>query len=140
MQDTIVKNNSSQGILVQGTGSSVKSTIEHCQLWGNLVGVLNSGASNLMLLRNTMVSKNGASGIAADTGGRIDITDCYTGNNGTGINSDSGSEIKVARTTIVRNSTNGLGLSGGTILSYGNNEINGNVGNETFSPGGPTLH
>ena len=29
---------------------------------------------------------------------------------------------------------------GGTILSYGTNEISANVGNETFTGGGPTLH
>jgi hypothetical protein len=137
--DTIIKSNSHQGILVNGAQTN-KATLEHVQLWGNEVGVQISGASNLTSMRNCQVSKNTASGIAADTGGRIDITDCFTGFNSTGINSDSGSEIKCARTTIARNSANGLGLSGGTILSYGNNEIDGNVGNQTFSPGGPVLH
>jgi hypothetical protein len=139
ISDSIIKSNLNQGIVVSGAQTN-KSTIERVQVWGNGVGILCSGASNIMNVHGTRVSKNGSSGLAADTGGRIDIHDSFTGLNGTGINSDSGAEVKVARTAIVRNTTNGLGLSGGTILSYGNNEIDGNVGNQTFSPGGPTLH
>jgi hypothetical protein len=137
--DTLIKSNLNQGILVSGAQTN-KSTLERVNLWGNGVGVLCSGGANIMNIHNSRVSRNTNAGIAADTSGRIDIHDSFTGLNGTGINSDSGAEIKCARTVIVRNSVNGLGLSGGTILSYGNNEIDGNVGNQTFSPGGPTLH
>jgi len=58
--------------------------------------------------------------------------------NGTGINSDSGADVIVARTTVIRNTVNGLGFSGGTIKSFGNNEVNGNAGNNgPFTVGGP---
>ncbi|HEU5240277.1 MAG TPA: hypothetical protein VFU37_24290 [Pyrinomonadaceae bacterium] len=139
VSDTLIKSNLNQGIVVSGAQTN-KATLERVQLWGNGVGVQVSASLNIMNMHGCRVSKNTNSGIAADGGGRIDIHDCFTGFNGTGINSDSGAEIKVARTVIVRNTVNGLGLSGGTILSYGNNEIDGNVGNQTFSPGGPTLH
>lgn len=140
VDNTIIKSNLNHGILVQGTSSTVKSTIDNCQIWGNGIGILNSQSQNFMAIRNTVVSKNTNAGIAADNGARMDIVDSLTIHNGTGINSDSSAEVKVSRTTIARNTVNGLGLSGGTILSYGNNEISGNVGNETFSPGGPVLH
>jgi hypothetical protein len=59
--------------------------------------------------------------------------------NPNGLQSDLSAEIRASRSTITRNTTNGLALGGGTILSYGTNEVSANTGNETFSVGGPTL-
>jgi len=137
--DTLIKSNLNQGVLVSGNQTN-KSTLERLNVWGNGVGVSVSGASNTMNMSHCRVSKNSDTGIAATSSALIDVHDCFTGLNATGIDASASGVVKCARTVIVRNSTTGLGLSGGTILSYGNNEISGNGGNETFSGGGPTLH
>ena len=70
----------------------------------------------------------------------MDIIDSLTAYNAQGIESDAANtEIRVSRTTVTRNTANGLSLGGGTILSYGTNEVSANTGNETFTAGGPTL-
>jgi len=138
--DTTVKNNSGTGILLSGNNlSAIRATIDHCNVWSNGgTGIQNSQQGNFMAIRNTTSNKNGGSGSSSDTGARTDIVNCLFYFNGTGINSDSGADVVVSRTTVTRNSTNGLGFSAGTIKSYGNNEVFQNGGNNgPFSPGGP---
>lgn len=140
VQDTLIKNNSAQGIVVNGVGGVIKATLDNVRLINNQSGVLVSQANNFIVMRNCVASHNSASGIAADTGARLDIINCESSHNGTGINSDSSADVVVSRTTVTRNLTNGLGFSGGTIKSYGNNEVFGNAGNNgPFTVGGPPL-
>ena len=143
VQDTLVKNNSGQGIIINGVGGVIKATLDNVRSVNNNVGMLVSQTNNFLVLRNSVATNNTASGIAADTGARMDVINCMSDHNGTGINSDSGADVVVGRTTITRNTTNGLGFSGGTIKSYGNNEVSGNAGggasNGPFTAGGATL-
>jgi len=98
-----------------------------------------SGVNRGVVARNCVAAKNGVAGYLAEISGRIDVIDSSSTHNPQGIESDSSAEVRVSRSTITRNSTNGLFLNGGTILSYGTNEVSSNVGNEVFTPGGPTL-
>ncbi len=101
-------------------------------------GVVNAG--RLMVARNCVATKNTGAGFVAENGAKLDIIDSLTAYNATGVESDAANtEVRVSRTTITRNTANGLVLGGGTILSYGTNEISANAGNETFTGGGPTL-
>jgi hypothetical protein len=61
--------------------------------------------------------------------------------NATGIQAlNAVTAIRVGRTTIGRNTTNGLDFAGGTIQSYGNNELSNNAGNNgPFTVGGTPL-
>jgi|ERR1041385_3958707 hypothetical protein len=140
VQNTLIKNNSGSGVLSAGA-SAVFTTIDNCQAIGNgAAGFASSGNGRQMAIRNSVASENGIAGFFADSSGRMDVINSMTFHNPQGIESDSSAEIRVARSTITHNTTNGLNLAGGTILSYGNNEISANVGNETFTPGGPVLH
>jgi hypothetical protein len=140
VQNTLVKNNSGSGVVSVGA-SAVNTTIDNCQSIGNAAaGFASSGNGRNMVIRNSVGSENGVAGFFAELSGRMDVINCLTDHNPQGIESDSSAEIRVGRSAITRNSINGLNLAGGTILSYGNNEISANVGNETFTPGGPTLH
>ena len=87
-----------------------------------------------------MASRRGI-GFGAEVQAKMDIADSMSSLNATGIDSASaGTEIRVSRTTVSRNTVNGLGFNGGTILSSGNNEVSGNAGNNgPFSPGGTPL-
>jgi hypothetical protein len=138
VQNTLVKNNFASGIVAIGANGP-KTTLNEVQSIKNGgAGVVVSGSGRQMVVRNTVANHN-AQGFFADNTSRMDITDSNASFNTQGIESDTAAEIRVSRSTVTRNTTNGLFLNAGTILSYGTNEVRGNTGNETFSPGGGTL-
>jgi hypothetical protein len=140
VQNTLVKNNSGSGIVTIGAGGTT-ATIENSQAKGNgAAGFVVSGAFRIMTVRDSVASNNVAQGFVAEVSSRMDIINSLTANNTTGIESNTSAEIRVSRSTISRNTSNGLVMGGGTILSYGNNELSANAGNNgPFSPAGPTL-
>lgn len=140
VQETLVKNNSGGGIVAIGVGAGT-ITLNNVQSEKNDgTGILVSGLNRTMVVRKSVTSKNTGIGIGAENGAKLDIIDSLSCFNATGIDSNgSGTEVRVSRTTVTRNTSNGLGRSGGTILSYGTNEVSANAGNETFTPGGPIL-
>lgn len=141
VSDTMIKNNFGSGIVAIGNGGPT-TTIENVQCVKNgATGMVASGTNRTMVIRNSVVSKNGGIGFGGELGAKMDIINSLSTQNATGIDSLTvGTEIRVSRTTVARNTTNGLGFAGGTILSYGNNEVSGNTGNNgPFSPAGPVL-
>ena len=65
-------------------------------------------------------------GFYADTSSVLDLEESSAfGNVGTGINAQTGAEIRIFNTTISANGT-GLSTAAGSILSYGLNRIAGN--------------
>jgi len=128
------------GVVVIGTGGT-RATIDntHSDLNGN--GFIVSGSLNVMTVRDSVATNNTIDGFRAEASGNMDVINCQASQNATGIEaSGAGALIRVSRTTVSRNSTNGLGFSGGTIQSYGNNEVSANTGNNgPFSAAGPTL-
>lgn len=140
VQNTLIKNNLSSAIVSIGA-SAVLSTIDSTTCEGNgSSGFVSSGNGRQMIVRNSIASKNGGAGMVAENSAKMDIINSLTSFNAQGIESDNSAEVRVSRTTITRNTANGLSLGAGTVLSYGTNEISANGGNETFSPGGPILH
>jgi hypothetical protein len=139
VQNTLVKNNFGSGIVLIGANGP-KTTLNEVQSIKNGgAGVVSSGSNRFTDARNCVGSHNGVAGFLAENSGRLDVIDSMAAFNPQGIESDSSAEFRVSRTTITRNTTNGLFLNGGTILSYGTNEVSANTGNETFTAGGPTL-
>ncbi len=144
VSDTLVKNNSGSGIVAIGSGGGTVD-LNNVQVEKNgSSGIVVSGglvnAGRLLVARNCVANKNVGAGFVAENGAKLDIIDSMTAYNATGIESDqANTEVRVSRSTITRNTANGLSLGGGTILSYGSNEISGNAGSEVFTVGGPTL-
>jgi hypothetical protein len=140
VHNTLIKNNTGSGVVTIGA-SATTANIDNCQSEGNGgVGFVSSGNGRQMVVRNSVGNKNAVAGFFAENSAKLDVIDSLTSFNAQGIEADSSSEIRVSRTTITRNTANGLNLAGGTILSYGTNEISANAGNEAFTGGGPTLH
>jgi hypothetical protein len=140
VQDTLVKNNSGSGIVLVNAGSAT-ADLNNVQSIGNSnSGFVVENAGRIMVCRNCVATKNVGSGFFADQTSKMDVIDSLTSFNADGVQSNgAGTEIRVSRTTITRNTANGLNLAGGTILSYGTNEVSTNAGNENFTPGGPPL-
>ena len=138
VQDTLVKNNI-DGITINGNGP-IKAELDNVRSINNTTrGIHVAVAANSLIARNCNSSHN-LTGFAGDGGSKMDVINCMASFNGTGVNSDSGSDVVVGRTTITRNTINGLGFSGGTIKSYGNNELANNTGNNgPFTVGGTPL-
>jgi hypothetical protein len=142
VQDTLVKNNSGSGIVAIGSASGLNvATLDNVQSWANgATGIVVSGGNRQMVIRNSSASKNGGIGIGAEVGAKLEVINSLSSFNATGIDAaTAGTEVRVSRTTVTRNTVNGLGLSGGTLFSYGTNEVAANTGNELFTPGGPNL-
>lgn len=139
VQDTLLKNNSGDGLKIEGVGP-IKASLDNVRSVSNgALGIHITQATNFLAARNTLANLN-LTGFAADGGAKMDLINCMSAYNGTGVNSDSGSDVVLARTTVTRNTVNGLGFSGGTIKSYGNNEVANNTGsNGPFTAGGTPL-
>jgi hypothetical protein len=139
VQNTLVKNNKGSGIVAIGANGPTTILNEVQSVKNDGAGVVVSGSNRGLVARNCVATKNGVAGFLAEVSGRMDVIDSASTHNPQGIESDTSAEIRVSRSTITRNTTNGLFLNGGTILSYGTNEVSANTGNETFTGGGPTL-
>jgi len=137
--DSTIRNNAQSGIVVIGTAAT-KAVLDnvHADLNGSS-GIVCSGSVNLMVVRNSTANKNTGAGFVAENTSKLDIINSMSAYNATGVESDTSAEVRVSRSTITRNTSNGLGLGGGTILSYGTNEVSANTGNEAFTGGGPIL-
>lgn len=140
VHDTLIKNNFGSGIVAIGAGGPTTTLNNVQSIKNGSAGFVASGSNRLMVARNCVATKNGLAGFFAENSAKMDIIDSLTAYNPQGIESDNaGTEVRVSRTTITRNTSNGLSLGGGTVLSYGTNEVSANTGNETFTAGGPTL-
>jgi hypothetical protein len=142
VQNTLVKNNLNQGIIVQAAGpGTVRASFDQVTSNGNGVGILISNANNIGVASKSDCSNNVTIGFGAETGAQFEVFDSVAAHNQTGVNSSgAGTNVRCARASIVRNSVNGLGFAGGTIHSYGNCEVSANGGNNgPFTAGGPTL-
>jgi hypothetical protein len=141
VQDSLIKNNTGSGIVSIGTGA-VTTVVDNttCELNGG-TGMVASGANKTMVIRNSVAYKNTLIGMGAEAGAKMDITDSLSSFNATGIDSNAaGTEVRVSRTRVSRNTVNGLGFAGGSIFSFGNSEVSGNAGNNgPFTAGGPVL-
>jgi hypothetical protein len=139
VQNTLVKNNGGSGIVAIGANgpTTVLNDVQAIKNGG--AGVVVSGSNRGLVARNCVTAKNSVAGYLAEVSGRMDVIDSSSTHHPQGIESDTSAEVRVSRSTITRNTTNGLFLNGGTILSYGTNEVSANTGNEVFTPGGPTL-
>ncbi len=140
VMDCLIKNNTGTGIAVIGVGAT-KATIENTRVIKNSDGIVLNGASSFLAARNCVTNNNTNNGFSAGGGSDMQIINCQTMYNATGIQAlDAVTAVRVSRTTIARNTTNGLGFAGGTIQSYGNNELSNNSGNNgPFSVGGTPL-
>jgi hypothetical protein len=136
------------GILIQPTGTgSANVTLSDTRLYGNgLFGLSvltdgNTGPGISVAITNSVVADNGFGIRAVVTAGtttiRMSVNDTTVSNNlRTGIAGTGGPVVRVSNTTITGNATGvtAIGSGAGTgVLSYGNNRVNGNIAEGSFS-------
>jgi hypothetical protein len=133
VKDTIIRGNTFYGIWVSPASGTAKASIDHCRLEGDshgLVSDLNAAAT----VRDSVAAANVQYGFVANSGGEVNIENCVAANNGiAGIFCGSNSIGRVSNTTVTDN-LNGLFIAAGSLLSRGNNTVEGNTSSDgTFS-------
>jgi hypothetical protein len=130
VNDTLVRNNGQIGVRVQPATGIAKAVLEHCRLEGNRFG-LDSLANAYTTIRDSVGSGMPEAFLAE--GGGLNVENCVIANNEFALVADSGSTMRVSNTTITDN-IQGIGTNGGgIILTRGNNTVEGNITNGTFS-------
>jgi hypothetical protein len=131
VSDTTVRDCGFEGMSVHV--ASVQASIDHCRFENNPFGFFALSSARASL-RDSVISGSSSIAAGAQFGGELDIEDCLIANNGgTGIDSDlGGAVVRVSDTTVTDNGT-GLVFGTGTLLSRGNNTVEGNGTNGSFS-------
>jgi hypothetical protein len=136
VSNTIASNNGTAGINVGGLGSAaVTGVLSKVTANNNGAGIavaafpIGTSPTNVTIVDSASNNNSGA-GVVADTGARVMLRNVVASNNGTGLAAQTNAVIRVAHSVVTGNaagvSTSGIG-GDGTILSYGDNDINGNT-------------
>jgi Right handed beta helix region len=121
----------SAGVYSQSTAPVV---IDACRFYGMYQGVQAVVGAQMTVNDSTVVGNGTGSGFAADSGSSLEIENSVATNNVFGIYSSNGAVIRVSNSTITNN-TNGLSTSGSgaQLLSRGNNTVEANAANGSFT-------
>jgi hypothetical protein len=138
IKDTIVRNNGNLGIDVHpSSATTVTASLDNVRLEGNGFGnnnlALKAEDGTNVSVRNSVVAGN-AFGLQAVSSTRAAVinleSSIVSGNAHTGILSEgSSATINITNVTVVDNSTGLSLISGGHIVSFGNNKITDNTTN-----------
>jgi hypothetical protein len=142
VSNTIASNNGNNGILVQPTGSAVViGVLSKVTANNNFTGIFvdgdaTTGASLNVAIADSEASNNGNIGVvAASSFGRavtaVMVRNVVASYNGLGLDAVTSAILRVAHSVVTGNSL-GVGVpGGGTVFSYGDNDIDGNTNDNT---------
>ena len=140
--NTIVHECNEQAIFSQPTAGTATVVLDNVIAYNNRFSGFDAVSNTVATVSNSKFFNNGGAGVFAELGSAtVNVYNCVLSNNtASGITSGNlgAPVIRVGHSFIVNNTNQGLALNGGTILSWGDNYIEGNGGNQTPSPGGPT--
>ena len=143
IKDTVVRNGASTAIFIRNLGGLIHASIDNCRIEGNgaVASGIFAGDNARVSVRDSVSAGNGFGFAArADTAGltaELNIEDCLAANNSQdGLRAGGGAGtaiVRVSNSTITNNAANGVfyGLNG-SILSRGNNTLEGNGGTNSF--------
>jgi|tagenome__1003787_1003787.scaffolds.fasta_scaffold20917727_1 hypothetical protein len=134
--DTAVEEQSSDGIMVRPAGTATaravleRVRVENGASRGITFSPNNSGPSIVATVRDSVSAGNVGAGIIAEDPGstsvKVMVSNTTSGNNGIGVSATgAGAIIRIGNATVTGNTT-GLSASGGQIVSYGSNKVDGN--------------
>jgi hypothetical protein len=162
VEDSSIRDFSGFGIVVKPAANAT-FVVQRTSLFGSVSGgiqVRPTGGASTGTIEKVSMNKNGQ-GIAVDgfggtIGVNLSVRDSHMNGNGTGILATStvGVQVMVQNSTIANSSANGLqaanagatirvgssiisgnttAINGAQVLSYGNNQLNGNAGGEAVN-------
>jgi hypothetical protein len=136
VHNTEVVGNPGYGIVVHSTSDThiAKVSLSNVRVSGNSIVGFYAGAGCRASIRDSTIAGNGDAGVSImHSSAQVQIDHTDVSNNAIGIEGVSG-VVRIADAVITGNTTAGLRSTGGSIVSYGNNRINGNPGGD----GAPT--
>ena len=150
VRNTVIRDNTLDGINMTSSGGVVRFTIDNCRLSGNANGIHARSGSQGTVDRSVMAT-NTSNGVFADavTGGSVGIARVWNSqisNNGAnGVRAGNGgnagtSVVQIAQSQLNNNTANGALVStGGIVETFTNNSIlgNGTNGCPSCTPSGP---
>ena len=134
--DTIVRNNSQSGLVVQSGGAAIDVTITRSSFIGNgNAGIAATGGAHITMNHST-ASGNGNIGVyveqAAGTTTKVSISESVLSDNSTGLFMSSGTPFVFLSGVVITNNDTGVSnIGGGTIFSHMNNRVSGNPAGNT---------
>jgi hypothetical protein len=145
VSNTIASNNNAGGIAIVPNGSAVvtgvlsKVTANNNTFGGGITvrGSSTTGASLNVTIVDSEASNNPGNGILAISSSGsaatvVMLRNVVASNNLLGLGAGVNAILRVAHSVVTGNSTGvSIGTSGGTIFSYGDNDIDGNTSNNT---------
>jgi hypothetical protein len=139
VSNTLIADNAGNGFTAGG--NSVNGVLDHVQLVNNQEWALSlGGQTSNFTVTDSVIMGNGQIGINAiafSPGATVNVMvqNSTIANNFTGIDADGTSAvISVTRSTITGNNTGWVTFQGGVVLSYGDNNIDGNTNVNTEPP------
>ena len=135
IKDTIVRDNAggatnqSGGILVKPSAGTVRAALDNVRIEKNTDGgVRAEGTNTHVTINRSVISGNTNSGIIGVLGAKVFVSDSASVNNVNGVKADvAGTVVTISNVTITNNTGQGVFPNGGTITSFGNNHVSGNV-------------
>jgi hypothetical protein len=134
VKDTCVRANGWTGIWVVPSSGVAKASIDNCRLEANAYGVFvtgNNSGTSTATISGSVLAGSTASGAGVQGAAELNMEQCAISNGNIGINSQDTSIVRVSNSTITANSVGLLGP--GSLLSRGNNTVEGNTTNGSFS-------
>jgi hypothetical protein len=138
VQRTTLWDNTSGAIQVRPTGGVSNGTVEKVAMNRNGSGItldgFGGGAATNVTVHDSVINGNTADGalVNSTVAGNLMIQNSAIANNGTGLRTvNGGATIRVGSSSITGN---GTAVNGATVLSYLNNQLNGNGGGEAINP------
>lgn len=120
-----IRSNNSSGINTFIGGGTLNLAISDSIFANNATGV-NLSSNTLATIRNSSLVNN-TTGLAAFNA-NLNVFECMISGNTTGVTSSNGGIVRLYGNIITSNGT-GLNNAGGSLLSSGNNQIDGNTSN-----------
>lgn len=133
VKDSFIHNNTGAGIgMIPAVGGSIKGHLDNVRSENNQNGFVEQD-NTAVSIRNSVAAGNGASGFlaigSAAGGPNMLLESCITTNNGTNgvrVQGNANAKIRISNVTITNNAT-GISISAGSVISSGNNSIQGNT-------------
>lgn len=144
--DTIVRNCGSSGVVIfPSSGSTlISASLHNVRLLGNGSSGLVADNGSRVSISNSIINGNLNGVVAEATAGtaELNVSNCIINHNTTGVLSGPGTVVIRLSDTSAQNNGTGVNVSSGTVVTYGNNRINGNtvadVTGLLTAAGGPT--
>ena len=133
ISDTEVRNSTTAGIVVANAGN--RAVLERVRIKNNGSFGLIVQDSAKATIRNSVVSGHFV-GLTAVFNGVLNVENTESTRNSSGIGSDSGGTVRVSNTFVTDNSSTGLRNDTGTMESWQNNKVRGNLSDFGSGTGG----